>query len=77
MDLRVNGGGDSLAVEGLEAAVGGVSDELGVKRGEVIHPTRVAATGRMVGPGLFETLAVLGRDRVLERLRYARRTFTE
>ncbi|MGV3722592.1 MAG: glutamate--tRNA ligase [Actinomycetota bacterium] len=65
------------SAEGLEAAVGGVSDELGVKRGEVIHPTRVAATGRMVGPGLFETLAVLGRDRVLERLRYARRTFTE
>lgn len=56
----------------LEGAVGAVSEELGVKRGEVIHPTRVAATGRMVGPGLFETLAVLGRARVLERLRHAR-----
>lgn len=65
------------SAEEAEAAVGAVSESLGVKRGEVIHPTRVAATGRMVGPGLFETLAVLGRDRVLERLRFARRTFTE
>jgi len=63
--------------EALEAAIGEVSEALGVKRGEVIHPTRVAATGRMVGPGLFETLAVLGRDRVLDRLRYARETFAE
>lgn len=60
----------------LEAGVSAVSEELGVKRGEVIHPTRVAATGRMVGPSLFETLEVLGRDRVLQRLREARERFT-
>jgi glutamyl-tRNA synthetase len=45
-----------------------VIERLGVKPGEVIHPVRVAATGRTVGPGLFETLAVLGRERVLQRL---------
>lgn len=58
-------------VEGAERAVRGTIEELGVKPGEVIHPTRVAATGRTVGPGLFETLATLGRDRVLARVRTA------
>ena len=41
---------------------------LGVNAGEVIHRIRAAVTGRTVGPGLFETLAVLGRERVLGRL---------
>jgi glutamyl-tRNA synthetase len=60
-------------VEHVEASVRGVIERLGVNAGEVIHPVRVAATGRTVGPGLFETLAVLGRDRVLRRLEAAAR----
>lgn len=60
----------------LEAAVRGVIEARGVKAGEVIHPTRVAATGRTVGPGLFEALWALGRDRVLDRIRHARDTYT-
>jgi glutamyl-tRNA synthetase len=35
-------------------------------------PVRVATTGRSVGPPLYESLAVLGRERTLERLRDAR-----
>ena len=42
--------------------------ELNIPFAQVIHPTRVAATGRTVGPGLFETLWALGRDRTLDRL---------
>ncbi|HEU4754434.1 MAG TPA: glutamate--tRNA ligase, partial [Armatimonadota bacterium] len=60
------------SVEQIEGAVRNAVEELGVKGGEVIHPTRVAATGRTVGPGLFETLCVLGRERTLNRMRYAR-----
>jgi glutamyl-tRNA synthetase len=60
-------------MERVESAVRGVIERLGVNAGEVIHPVRVAATGRTVGPGLFETLAVLGRDRVLRRLEAAAR----
>jgi glutamyl-tRNA synthetase len=56
-------------VEGIEAATRTIAEELGVKFAEVVHPTRVAATGRTVGPGLFETLWALGRERTLERLR--------
>jgi glutamyl-tRNA synthetase len=62
-------------IEQVEGAVRGAIEALGVKAGEVIHPTRVAATGRTVGPGLFETLWALGKDRVLQRLRHARQTF--
>lgn len=60
----------------LEGVVRAAADELGVKAGEVIHPTRVATTGRMVGPSLFDALEVLGRDRVLARLQYARENLT-
>jgi glutamyl-tRNA synthetase len=40
-----------------------------VKAGALIHATRIAMTGRMISPGLFEMLVLLGRDRVLARLR--------
>jgi len=38
------------------------------KGGEVIHPVRVAISGRTTGPGLFEIMAVLGKDRVVKRI---------
>jgi glutamyl/glutaminyl-tRNA synthetase len=44
-----------------------IADE-GIKAGDLIHPVRVALTGRRVGPGLFETMAVLGKEKVLQRL---------
>jgi glutamyl-tRNA synthetase len=55
--------------EGLEQATRAVGEALGLKFGDVVHPTRVAATGRTVGPGLFETLWALGKERVLTRMR--------
>ncbi len=39
--------------------------------GNLIHPTRLAVSGRSTGPGLFEMLAVLGRGKVLQRIRRA------
>jgi glutamyl-tRNA synthetase len=38
------------------------------KLGPVVHPTRVALTGKTVGPGLFELMAILGPDRIAARL---------
>ena len=52
----------------IEAAVRGGAAHLGVEDKAVIHPLRVALTGKTVGPGLFELIEVLGKDRVLERL---------
>ena len=48
-------------------------DALGISRKKSQAPVRVAITGRTVGPPLWETLEVLGRDRALARLRAARR----
>ncbi len=39
-----------------------------IKLGDVIHAIRVAATGKSQGPGLFDCLAVLGRERCLARI---------
>jgi glutamyl-tRNA synthetase len=52
----------------LEAALRGLADERGVKAGALIHATRVAVTGQAVSPGLFDVLALMGRDRVVARL---------
>ena len=46
----------------------GAAESLGVKSGAVIHPLRVALTGKTVGPGVFELVNVLGLDRTLARL---------
>jgi len=46
-----------------------IADARGVKAGALIHATRVGVTGRAVSPGLFEVLVILGRERVVARLR--------
>ena len=53
----------------LDAAVRAFAAERGVKVGAVVHPARVALTGRSVSPGLFEVMELLGRKRTIERLR--------
>ena len=52
----------------LEKTLKAVVAELGVKSGLLVHPVRMATTGRSVGPSLYHLLEVLGRDRVLTRL---------
>ena len=57
--------------EHLETVARTVGERHGREKGDVTHPIRVAVSGREVGPGLFDMLAVLGRDRVLRRLAHA------
>jgi glutamyl-tRNA synthetase len=52
----------------LERELRAVADARGVKAATLIHGARLAVTGRMVSPGLFEMLELLGRERVLARL---------
>jgi len=58
----------SFDLESVEAAYRKVIEELGISGGVLIHPTRLALSGRTVGPGLFDIISVLGRERCLERL---------
>ena len=55
-------------VEDVEAALSGVVEREGVKPGKLFQPLRVALAGTTVSPGIFETVAVLGRDETLARL---------
>jgi glutamyl-tRNA synthetase len=52
----------------LEKTLRDLADARTVKAGALIQGTRIAMTGRMVSPGLFEMLVVLGRETVLRRL---------
>jgi glutamyl-tRNA synthetase len=62
---------DPWTQENVESALGGVADQLGVKRKHVFQPLRVAVTGTTVSPGIFETVALLGRDETLARVDHA------
>jgi glutamyl-tRNA synthetase len=68
---------DSLAAlpdwnhDACDAGLRAVATAEGVKAGLLINATRVAILGRAVGPPLFDTMVVLGKDRVVARLRRA------
>jgi glutamyl-tRNA synthetase len=52
----------------LEKTLRDLADQRTVKAGLLIHGTRIAMTGRMVSPGLFEMLVLLGKESVVRRL---------
>jgi glutamyl-tRNA synthetase len=55
----------------LESALGRILAEREVKPGKLYQPIRVAITGTSVSPGIFESLAVLGKERSIERIERA------
>jgi glutamyl-tRNA synthetase len=59
---------ESFDKETVEKEFRAVAQVLGLKTRDLVHPVRVALTGKKVGPGLFETIEVLGKDEVLKRL---------
>ncbi len=55
----------------LETLYKATAESLGIKGGDLIHPTRLAVSGLPFGPGLFELMHALGREAVVRRLRFA------
>jgi len=55
--------------ETLENLTRNLSEDLSLSPGKVFHPLRVALTGKMKGPGLFELAVVLGKKEVLRRIK--------
>jgi glutamyl-tRNA synthetase len=56
-------------VASTEAALRALAESRGVSAGKLIHPLRVALTGRGASPGIFDVAVVLGKERTLRRLR--------
>ena len=56
------------SAETTEAVVRAYAEETGLKLGKAAQPLRAALTGRTTSPGIFDVLAVLGRDETLSRL---------
>jgi glutamyl-tRNA synthetase len=59
---------DPFEAAAVEASLRTVAELRGIKAAALIHATRVAVTGQAVSPGLFDVLAVLGRERTVARL---------
>lgn len=57
-----------FSVETVEKAYRDLIDELGIKGGDIIHPTRLALSGRTVGPGLFDIISILGKEECIRRM---------
>jgi glutamyl-tRNA synthetase len=67
---RLAGTGD-FTHDAIEAVFREFAEERGIKVGPVIHPARMAISGKTKGAGLFEMMEVLGRERVIARMRRA------
>jgi len=59
---------NNYSEKNLEDMVRTYCEEKSVKLGRVVHPLRLAVTGRRASPGMFETLRALGKKRVVRRL---------
>jgi glutamyl-tRNA synthetase len=62
---------DPWDVDGIEVALRGVIETRHAKPKDVFQPLRVALAGTTVSPGIFETLAVIGREEALARVEKA------
>jgi glutamyl-tRNA synthetase len=58
---------DKWDFQALESALKSLAQKLGCKTGDLVHPARVAVSGRSVGPSLYHMLEVMGKERVLKR----------
>ena len=58
----------SFKPETIEEAFRSLIAELKIESKELIHPIRVALSGKTVGPGLFELIYYLGKEKTKERL---------
>ena len=52
----------------LEEALKKFVEEQGIKAGDIVHALRIAVTGKSVGPGVYDCLAILGSEACLARI---------
>ena len=62
---------DVFNEQSTESATRQLAEELDIGGGKLIHPVRLSVTGMTTGPGLFELLSLLGKEKVVSRIRSA------
>ena len=62
---------DGFAPDDIESVLRDLADEHDVGAGRIIHPTRLAVSGRTYGPGLFSMMVAIGKDACIRRMRAA------
>lgn len=62
---------EDFSHENIEKICREISEERSLKAAQIIHPTRVAISGKTKGAGLFEIMEILGKEKVLERMKKA------
>lgn len=62
---------DNFSEAAVESCLRELAATLQISAGQLIHPARLAVTGFGVSPGIFETMALIGKERVLARLQRA------
>jgi glutamyl-tRNA synthetase len=67
---------DNWSAETLESTLKNLAQKLGCKTGDLVHPARVAVSGRSIGPSLYHMLEVMDKDRVLARMQRAGEKFS-
>lgn len=60
-----------FTISELQRIFGEITEKRGIKLVHIAQPTRVALTGGTVSPGIFEVMEILGKDKVIERLKKA------
>ncbi|NIM91415.1 MAG: glutamate--tRNA ligase [Candidatus Aminicenantes bacterium] len=60
---------EDFSHEKIEKICRDIAEERSLKAAEIIHPTRLAISGKTKGAGLFEMMELLGKEKVLERMR--------
>ena len=59
---------EPFEADAIGNALKATAQELGIKPGVLVHPTRLACCGNTAGPSLYHLIAILGKERVLLRL---------
>jgi len=62
---------EDFSEKSLEGAFVALMEETGLKLGKIAQPVRVALSGKTASPGIFEIIEIMGKDRVVSRLKDA------
>jgi glutamyl-tRNA synthetase len=68
---------DNWNLEQIESTLKALAQKLDCKTGDLVHPARIAVSGRAIGPSLYHMLEVMGKKRVLARFERATARFSK